>query len=227
MKNQFSKLSVVAIIALLLFSGCKKETTKPAPTALTSTTTTVESTYFLQGNFGGEAIHLQTTPEPFTASFSNVADTEGEDHEHNVEHHENNDENDAPLVTGTRWSDNSSTDLLSSTTGSIEFRKVVIRVFIAPLTIPQQHYEMLAVGSTIFANAETLNNGAYVTFRDNAGVLWTSKGDQTGSAIAITSRGEFAGAATTVAGTFSAKMYDGNGNVRQLNNVSFHGIAGL
>ena len=54
MKNQFSKLSVVAIIALLLFSGCKKETTKPAPTALTSTTTTVESTYFLQGNFGGE-----------------------------------------------------------------------------------------------------------------------------------------------------------------------------
>ena len=86
---------------------------------------------------------------------------------------------------------------------------------------------MLAVGSTIFANAETLNNGAYVTFRDNAGVLWTSKGDQTGSAIAITSRGEFAGAATTVAGTFSAKMYDGNGNVRQLNNVSFHGIAGL
>ena len=222
MKNKFSRISTVftiASFALFLLTGCKKnETTAPPATTLSSNNTVATNPYFMQGLFGGEAVNLQGTPEPFTSSFSNAAEVEHEDHDG---------ENNPPLVTGTRWFNNSSTDLLGSTQGSVELRKVVIRVFIAPYPVAQQHYDMLNPGTQTFSDAQQQGNGAYVTFRDSHGVLWTSKGDQTGSTITITSRGEIVGASAAFAGKFSAKMYDGNGNVKQLTNVSFSGIAGL
>lgn len=226
MKNNFSKILVAVVVVFCgatALSGCKKETTPPVTTVTTSTNTVITSPYFMQGDFGGQVVTLQGTPQPFTTSFSNATiEHEG----HDGEHHDGDDE-DVPLVTGTRWFDNSSTDLLTSTQGSIEFRKVVIRVFIAPMPVQQQHYDMLALGTSVFADGQQLSNGAYVTLRDNQGVLWTTKGDQTGSTITITSRGEFTGTSTTIAGRFTAKMYDGNGNVKQLSNVNFSGIAGL
>src|SRR5882672_10934838 len=109
MKNNFSKILVaitVVFFTTIALTGCKKETTLPITTVITSTNTNITSPYFMEGDFGGQVVTLQGTPQPFTASFSNaVVEHEGHDGEHdnNGNHFgENRDEQDVPLVTGTR-----------------------------------------------------------------------------------------------------------------------------
>ncbi len=214
----------IALFALLTVSSCKKETT---PTAATNTTTTPIAEYFLQGNFDGSPVTLQGTPEAFTTSLDYVDHHEDHDADNHDNHDGDDDDDDdnTALVTGTRWTTTDNNNAVS-TTGSIQVNKVVIRVFIAPMPTSQEHYNMLAPRTFSFVDGNN-QDGGYVTFRDNAGVLWTSNGDQTGSTITITSRGDYAGTSTKFAGTFTAKMYDGNGNTKLLSNVSFSGLAGL
>lgn len=213
----FNIALTVALFALLAMSSCKKETT---PTTSTNTHST-QPEYFLQGNFDGIPVMLQGTPEAFTTSLDYVGNSDDQD----ADHQGDDDDDNTTLVTGTRWTSTDNNNAVS-TTGSIEVRKVVIRVFIAPYPTSQEHFDMLVPRTFSFVDGDN-QDGGYVTFRDNLGVLWTSNGDQTGSTITITSRGDYVGASTKFAGTFTAKMYDGNGNSKLLSNVSFSGLAGL
>ena len=213
---QFNIALTVALFALLAVSSCKKETT---PTTSNNNTNTTQPEYFLQGNFDGAPVMLQGTPEAFTTSLDYV------DNHDNHDGDDDDDDDNTALVTGTRWTTTDGGTAVR-THGSIEVRKVVIRVFIAPMPTSQEHYNMLSPRTFSFVDGNN-QDGGYVTFRDNAGVLWTSNGDQTGSTITITSRGDYAGTSTKFAGTFTAKMYDGNGNTKLLSNVSFSGLAGL
>lgn len=209
---QFNIALTISFFALFTTIGCKKEIT---PTT-TSNNNTAQPEFFLRGSFDGAPVMLEGTPEAYTASL----DFTDED-----EDHDGDDDENTTLVTGTRWT---TTDGGSArTTGSIEVRKVVIRVFIAPISTSQEHYNMLTPRTFAFFDVVDNGDGAYITFLDSNGVLWTSNGDQTGSTITINSRGEFAGTSTKFAGTFTAKMYDGNGNSKLLSNVAFSGLAGL
>ncbi|MCX6198159.1 MAG: hypothetical protein NTY88_02905 [Bacteroidetes bacterium] len=223
---QFNIALTVALFALLAVSSCKKETT---PTTTTNTTTATTAEYFLQGTFDGAPVTLEGTPEAFTTSLDYV-EHEAEHHGHDADGDGDDDDDDdnenTPLVTGTRWTTTDGANAVR-THGSIEVRKVVIRVFIAPMPTNQLHFDMLTPRTFSFFDGVTNTDGAYITFRDGSGVLWTSTGDQTGSTITINSRGELVGTSTKFAGTFTAKMYDGNGNAKVLSNVSFAGLAGL
>ncbi len=214
----------IVLFTILAMSSCKKETT---PTN-SITTTVAEPTYFLKGNFDGAQVVLQGTPEAFTTSLDYV-EHETEHHGHDADGDDDDDDDDnenTTLVTGTRWTTTDGANAVR-THGSIEVRKVVIRVFIAPMSTNQLHFDMLTPRTFAFFDGVTNTDGGYITYRDDNGVLWTSSGDQTNSTITISSRGELAGTSTKFAGTFTAKMYDGNGNSKLLSNVSFSGLAGL
>lgn len=213
---QFNLAITFVLFALLTFSGCKKET---APVNTSASTTAATPEYFLEGSFDGAPVTLQGTPEAFTTSLDYVG--------HEVENHDHGDDDEnVALVTGTRWTTTDNNNAVK-THGSIEVRKVVIRVFIAPMPTNQLHFDMLTPRTFAFFDGVTNTDGGYITYRDDSGVLWTSTGDQTGSTITIDSRGEMVGTSTKFAGTFTAKMYDGNGHSKLLSNVSFSGLAGL
>lgn len=220
--HPFNFATIAVLFVFLVFSGCKKETI-PASTA--ASTTAVSPEYFLQGSFDGARVNLQGTPEAFTTSLDYV----GYHEDHDAEHHDGDDDDDdvnTTLVTGTRWITTDGANAVR-THGSIEVRKVVIRVFIAPMPTNQLHFDMLTPRTFAFFDGVTNTDGGYITYRDDTGVLWTSNGDQTGSTITIASRGEMVGSSTNFAGTFTAKMYDGNGHSKLLSNVNFSGLAGL
>ena len=214
------KLSVLRLILIVatfgffaLISSCKKES---APTPANTT----EPTYFLKGTLGAETISTQGDNIPYTnLTYSDLHNGSFEDN-----HGDGDDDDDRVYATGSRWTNVSNS--MQLVTGSVELRKLIVRVYVAPISSSQLYYNLLKTGTYTFANNDA-SSGVYISLRDKNGVLWTSQGDQSGSTLQITSRGENTGAYTTVSGVMNAKMYDGNGNMKLLTNASFNMMAGL
>lgn len=214
MKNNI--LLAFSLIVLLAVTGCNKEKNSIKPT----NTSTIQPsyTYFMKADLGGEQITIGGNEVAYNYVVDVPHTEEGEGHEHEPEEGEVR----STLVSGCNWS---ATVGGGVNTGTLELRKLVVRIYISPI-MSQQFYTMLEPNSYNFSNASS-NSGAYITLRDKNGVLWTSLGDQTGSTFSISDRGSFQNDYTTIAGTFSCKMYDGFGNMKLLSNGTFNAVAGL
>jgi len=217
----------VAIVSVLLsVSGCKKENT---PQTISDTQVSQVSnnqaapSYYLSGMLGTEAISLPGNPVAYNDSTDAIHPHGGCDNEAEEDH--DGDFDDAANYTGSRWvtTDPNTNALVSH--GSVDVRKLIVRIYAAPL-VATNYYNMIALSSYGFVN-HNIGSGVYVTVRDSQGILWTTNGDQTGSTFTITSRTALSSAVANFSGTFTAKMYDGHGNVKQLTNGVFSATAKL
>lgn len=223
---------MAAVLALLALGSCKKDTP-----VTTTTTPTHVSSYYMKAMLGTEEIEVNGEASGYTdisetEYHDNDNDHHGNSHadeEHHNEHatgDNDGDEDDQSLITsGCAWNTTNAEGKMM-TTGTIEVSGLVVRIWVNPALAPQ-YYNLFTPGQRGFAFDENSKTGAYVALRDKNGVLWTSKGPQTESTFEITSRGENNGVTTTVNGTFSCKMYDGNGNVQDLKNGTFNAVVGL
>lgn len=227
MKHYLSLTSFTALIfAAIMLSSCNKEVTQNPVQQNTP------ATHYLKGLLGDEEIMVQTNASYFT-DVSNQNDGDEDDDitgDHNNDGHpDNGDDPDAnedhsTLITGCEW--HITDQMKMTTTGSVELRKEVFRIYVTPF-MNNQYYGMLAPGTYNFAYQNNSSSGAYITLRDKSGVLWTSKGDQTGSSFQITSRGASKQTFTTITGTVHCKMYDSNGNMKLFTGGSFTANSGL
>ena len=214
-------LSFVCIIALvfggMLLSNCKKDV--PQNPVQQNTT----ATHFMKGMLGGEVIMIQTNPSYYT-NVSNQPDADGDNDNNEENHNADADEDLSTLITGCEWFNTA--EIGNTTLGSVEMRKEVFRIYVTPF-MNNPYYGMLNPGTYNFAYQHNSSSGAYITVRDKAGVLWTSKGDQTGSTFQITTRGTNKQTFATIAGTVNCKMYDSYGNMKLFTGGSFVANSGL
>jgi hypothetical protein len=257
-----------ALCFILISSGCNKEqsptptntdsyhyTHKKAAIGITDTgTVTGDSVapkdpvpaYYLSGQLDTVLAYVTGTPN-YYASHSGVQggdnDSVGDVHSNNGhgnagDNNGNGNFGNSSWITGGSWSTTGS-DLKTVINGSIEMRRLSVRIYVAPITTGsgggggnnwspnQKYYSMLAPGLYGFATPNDPNNGAYVTIRDSNGILWTTMGDQTGSWFMIMSRGANNGTYAEISGVLSAKLYDGQGHMKLFTNASFDILAGL
>ena len=205
-------LSFFATLILLItfLSECKKENAQ-----IPVQQNTLE-TYHIKGNLGGEEITIQGNASYFTdstnpnlAGITNTITSDGDEDNHAIYGDNDEDEDDkAMLVTGCNWN---TTDLagVPVSTGNVSLRKEVFRIYVTPF-LSSRYYGLLSVGAFSFANSSH-KNGAIITIRDKAGVVWTSTGDQTGSTFQIITRGENQYPSTAISGSVNCKMYNAQG----------------
>jgi hypothetical protein len=229
LKALFAALSLPALI---IFSGCGKEPGSNPKVTSTTNTTAVDTSYYMNGTFDGRPLKIVGN----NVSYARIDTTITTDHPGGGcdggqwGQDPDNDDQKPVYVTGTQWLNVSSAGVQSSHS-SIELRTLDVRVFVAPIAVQHQNqfYSILKSQAYPLATPRDPQEGAYVSILDDLGVRWTSIGDQTGSTFQITSVGaNISGVLyTTFSGTFSINVYDGNGRVKQLSNVTFTALAGL
>ena len=231
-KTYYSKslCATIGVCIILLIAGCKKENNSPntpntpagnlpgAPTPPTNS-----SPYFLTASLSGEAVSAAGTAIFFNDTTITTSNEGCEGHE--GEHAGSNgdpDDQSSTKATGGKWTTITTTGT-TTTTAVVEMKKLAVRVYVAPKI--ENHFNMVAPGAYSFASSTV--SGAYVAILDSKGVVWTTNGDQTGSVFQIISRGDSTGTSTTFAGSFTAKMYNSKGAVKQVTNGTFSALAGL
>jgi hypothetical protein len=220
MKIKMNKLKTLGLgltfASLLIFSGCKKESGNTANSL--AKTGASNSAYYLTGLLGGQPVTISGTPtytSSSTVDTSNTATASGGGSLDYIKY-----------TTGCNWVVNGGSGTGSIiTTGSILLDRLQIRVYVAP-TMQSPYYPLLQ-SKTVSFNTSSTTAGAYVAVRDANGVLWTSTGDQTGSSFNIISYGNEQASFTSFTGIINCKMYDGNGNMKQLTSAAFNALAGL
>lgn len=212
-KKIFLPAGLAFLLLLTLVWSCNKDN------RVSPKNNPASSTYFIKGQLDGEEVVVSGTETAFKTFNDTPHHEEDEDEEHEEE------DNRTLISTGCSWT---ASDLAGGgiNTGSVELKKLVVRIYISPIT-SLQVYSMLEPNTYGFSYDKNAHSGAYITIRDKQGVIWTSKGDQTGSEFVIVSRGEQQGDYATFTGTFSCKMYDDYGHTKQLTNGSFSAIARL
>ena len=221
MKHPFvSKFSFLLVLAVLLsVAGCNKE----RATVVKNATVTNNTTYFFRGLLSGEVVELKGTPIAFSDANAVNGDVDGDnDHDATMVDH---DDDASQYITGGKWT--GTLDGTTVTTGSVGVRRLAVRVYVAPINRSHERYKLIAPGFYNYSNRDGNSSGAFLTIRDSKGVLWSTKGDQTGSYFQITSRGDSTSTTATFAGVFTAKFYDGTGNVKTITNGTFSSVAGL
>ncbi|HWB63064.1 MAG TPA: hypothetical protein VG603_06100 [Chitinophagales bacterium] len=217
-KTAIIVLSAISLFTAIVFmDGCRKDADDSQNN---SNTLTGNSKYFITGLLGGQPVSIEGTP----TYYSNSTNVEDSTHLNPWEHHDHDADDSSGFVTGSKWI---SSDM-ATTNGSMELRRLSVRVYVAPITgLSNQFYGMIATGPVNFAYNPDPNNGVYLAVRDKNNVVWTTKGDQTGSTFQITSRGDNRGTYATFSGLVTCKMYDGQGNMKPFTSVAFSAIAGL
>ncbi len=214
----FLPLFVFLFLSINLFTGCKKEVEK------TPIQQTALSEHRITGFLGDEEITIQTNASYFT----DATDTNGvEEHQDNGHHDSGDDDDDddkSNLVTGCEWHTTDNTGH-NTTTGSVSVHKEVFRIYVTPF-INSPYYDMLVTGTYNFLTTTNSKNGAYLTMRDNNGVLWTSLGEQTGSIFQILTRGANEQTFTRITGAVTCKMYNGHSNMKIFTGT-FAAVSGL
>ena len=226
MKNTYTKLTLIVLVAVgFNLSGCKKEA-QVAPNntnTAESDLTVLNSTSFLAGKLDGEEIRISGA----SSSYANMLtiDSDGGTHDYD---HDADDNSNTGFITGIKWVSNNPEGIVA-TQGSIELRKLSVRVYVAPIVsdLPTYFYNIVTPSEYPFASSSNPNNGAFISLVDKNNVLWTSKGDQDGSTFQIISRGTNRGTATVISGIISSKMYDGHGHVKTFTSGAFNVVVGL
>lgn len=210
----------VSLFLIIFLGGCKKEDTA------TPAQQTTLATNNIHGLLDDEEIIVQNNASYFTDDTTNNTGSIHYTDQHSSGNTEDEDGDDKSLlVTGCEWHnvDNTGNHI---TTGTIQVRKEVFRIYVTPFLNSTVYYGMVQAGSYNYAYTNNNKNGAYLSITDKAGMLWTSKGDQTGSTFQITSRGANQQTFTTIAGTATCKMYNTQGNVKTFTGT-FSAITGL
>lgn len=222
---QSTTLFSLLLLCSLNFSSCKKEDQQQTPAQIPT------PTYFLKGFLGDVEIITPGVPSYFTDAMNQNNENGNQDSstigDHNADgHHDNGNVNGGQRslsITGCKWNISDSQGILT-TTGSVELRKEVFRIYVTPFT-SSEYYTLVEPGLYNFANDDS-PDGAYVTMRDADGVLWTSDGEQSGSSFVITTRQNLDSLAT-ITGTFSCKMYNSNGTMKPFTSGTFTANVGL
>ena len=222
--RKFKLINSVFVLAVLwsafVISGCKKEATVvPVKTVSAIPAVTVDSANYIKGYLGDEPIKFEGNAMSYSAYVDPDSAHPGGSHN----------DYDSYYMSGSKWVTFSGTGLTSySTNASVEIRSLSVRVFVTPIAATSTtYYSLLGQATYAFADGDDSNAGAYVSLHDRNGVLWTSTGDQDGSTLTITSRGANMNTYTVVSGTISCKMYDHNGNVKQLTGAKFTAALGI
>jgi hypothetical protein len=219
---------VIFFLYFVTFSSCKKEVSQNPEQSNTP------AAYFLKGFLGPEEITIQNSSSYFTdASRQNSGNPHGGDH--NGDGHVDNGQHDSLsttldddnqlYITGCSWQNTNEQGIIT-TTGTVELRKEVFRIYITP-SADNPHFDMLKPGIYNFASDDNASEGAFITVRDKDGVLWTSAGDQGGSTFEIQSREGNNQTFARVTGSVSCKMYDSSGNMKPLTSATFIANFGL
>jgi hypothetical protein len=230
-----SLLVSFAVASVLVIAGCSKENIKPATT---SGNLNITSPYYVTGLLGDEKITISGPSNPYVDTFylDSTGHQCGQGGDQDGNHGNGNgnyNSNSKQIVGGATWTGIASSTNATVTQGSIQFlKKLSVRVYVGayPVYDPTGTalYNMMAAGNNLdFTGSNTSGTGVAVSIRDSKGVLWTTAGDQTGSKFTITSEGNNQGAYTIISGSITAKMYDGNGNVKQLSSTAFNAMLGL
>ena len=218
---------------VLIFSACKKEAVvTPANTAnnnLTTRTTITNdvpvkpssSANRFYAYLGGEEVRYEGTVIPFNAFVD-------PDSAH-LDHDSNDHDDDAYYQSGSKWvTINTSNSNLSITNASIEVRSLAVRVFVSPIVaVSGTYYNQLGPATYGIASSTNPSKGAVITLRDKNGELWSSLGNQDGSSMVISSRGENMVTYTVVTGTINCKMYNSHGSMKMLTNATFATSLGI
>lgn len=224
-KLTLKTLTVVALIGgTLWLGGCSKEkNTQP-------TTTNNNSPYYVSGLLDGERINISGPSNPFVDTTTIFVDSsghicgapsQGQDSNHIFRY--------TQYTSSAIWTLNGSPFSANSTiVGSITFKKLSVRVYVAPLPAPAATtlYNLLTP-TVSFADDDNPTNGVIVSVRDSQGVLWTSLGEQHGSSFQINSVGQNMGTYAIITGSVTANMYDGMGHKKQLTSTAFNAMVGL
>jgi len=223
----FLQLFAILFLAVNLFTGCKKEIPQ------TPVQQIALAEHQITGFLGTEEIIIQTNASYFTDATGNndtstIGNHNGDEH-HDNGHHDSADDDDddddkSNLVTGCEWHTTDNTGH-NTTTGSVSVHKEVFRIYVTPF-IGSPYYDMLVSGTYNFLTTTNSKNGAYLTIRDNSGVLWTSMGEQTGSSFLILTRGANEQTFTKITGAVTCKMYDGHSNMKIFTGT-FAAVSGL
>lgn len=208
-----------SVFLINFLGGCKKENTVPPIRQATLATNNIH------GLLDGEEITVQNNASYFTDASNTDSSLTGILH-HTDQHDEDEDLDDkSMLVTGCQWhtTDHAGNNV---TTGTIQVHKEVFRIYVTPFLSSTTYYGMVQPGIYTFAYHNNNKNGAFLSMMDKSGVLWTSKGDQTGSSFQITTRGANQQTYTTIEGTATCKMYNAQGSVKTFTGT-FSAITGL
>jgi hypothetical protein len=221
--------AVSLLSAVFIMDGCKKEATvKPAITgtatrATATYTGAVDSSNFLKGYLGNEAVKF----EGHLISYNSYVDPDSITGRPNGNGNGQGEDDDAYYMSGSRWVSISQTGL-QAVKASVELRSLAVRVFVSPAYMNSSMYYGLIERSTYqFSTDQNPGKGAYVSLYDKNGVLWTSAGDQDGSTLTVTSVGDNMNTYTVVSGIISCKMYDPQGNMKQLTGATFTASLGI
>jgi hypothetical protein len=225
MKN-LNPIKALFAIALLSFvfviDGCKKDTVKPTTIAPVTVGTGVapDSANYLRGYLGTDIIKFEGN----AIAYNGYIDP---DSAQNHGGSANGQDNDAYYMNGSKWVAISSLGL-QSTNATVELRSLAVRVFVSPIQAQSStYYGLLQDVSYEFSTNTSPGKGAYVSLYDKYGVLWTSSGNQDGSSLLVNYVGPSMGTYAVVSGLISCKMYDPNGNMKQLTGATFTAALGI
>ena len=219
-KSDAPKLSFLILIMVAIFTinGCKKEAIIKTIAPVTVSNKTVDSATFLKGEFDGLPISFEGN----TFAYHGYVDPDSAGHGGNQAH-----DNDAFYQSGSKWV-TLTTAGIQVTNASLELRSLAVRVFVSPIAAAATDYYNLLTPSVFpVANDDNSSKGGYLTLHDSHGVIWTTRGDQDGSSLVILTRDVNMSTYTVVTGTISAKMYDGEGNMKKLTNALFTAALGI
>jgi len=211
-------LCAVSFLSVFIIAGCKKEPVKTINT-VSVTNGTKDSSNYLKGTLGGELVKFEGN----AIAYNGYVDPDSaQNHGGSGSGHDA----DAYYQSGSKWV--TFGNGITATNASIELRSLAVRVFVSPTHVSASNYFNLINPTTYpVATDDNPSSGAYVSIRDNSGVLWTTAGDQHQSTLTISSIGPNMVSYTVVSGTISCKMYDGQGNMKQLTGATFTAAVGI
>ena len=216
--NVIKALTALSLMSVFVIGGCKKEVVKPTTINTVTVGQSVDSANFLRGFLDGEPVKFEGN----AIAYHGYVDPDSLQGQGG-----SGDDHDAYYQSGSKWVILTGAGL-ASTNASVEIRSLAVRVFVSPLNAnSSNYYNLLGAPIYAFSTHQDPSKGAYVSLRDKNGVLWTSAGDQDGSTLTITSRGANMNSYTVVSGTITCKMYDAEGNVKQLTNAIYTAALGI
>ena len=210
--------------SVLIIGSCTKEAIKPGndtvgPVSI-SAAPQVDSANYFKGYLGTDLVKFEGN----AIAYNGYVDPDSVEHENG---NGQGPDNDSYFMNGSKWVAISNTGLQTNN-AVVELRSLAVRVFVSPIQpVSSTYYNLLKTSSYPFSTQNEPGKGAFVSLYDKNGVLWTSAGDQDGSTLTITTVGANMTTYAIVTGLISCKMYDPQGNMKQLTGAKFTASMGI
>jgi len=216
-------LFAISCLSVLIIGGCKKEApAKPTTVNTVTVNSGTAGTSVFKGTFDGVPISFASA----AIAYNGYVDPDSANQNGNGNGNGNGHDNDAYYVSGSKWVTIGNS--LPITNASIELRSLAVRVFVSPTHVSSSNFfNLINLATYPVATDDNPSQGAYISLRDQNGILWTSSGDQDGSSFTISSVGANMVTYAIVSGTITSKMYDGAGHMKNLRDATFTAALGI